>query len=397
MTPYQRWLIILLVFVMSIVVACGGNNLASPPTFTFEQALIATQTVMAYQEQLSVAIQGTESAYSRLTEQAIADSTATQMALVTPNRREIILTQRAEFLATEQIIRDATATQLANIRATQQITTIDATATQSANLRATQQVNIDATATQLVNIRATEQVNMNAIATQSANLRASLPRNEDWTPQEQEFDGVTMVLVPAGCFMMGSDGVDTNLIHEQCFDTAFWIDKYEVTQAQFAQFNGQKANTNYFTGDDLPVEHITWREATDYCDLRGGRLPTEREWEYAARGPSNLIYPWGNEFEASYVVSDSDQTSPVGSHPDGASWVGALDMSGNVWEWTSSFYDEYPYDMTDEVMSDDKVGRPRSFRGGAWGQGESGVLSTFRGLLINPDFIPIGIRCARSE
>ncbi|PJF27076.1 MAG: hypothetical protein CUN52_15015, partial [Phototrophicales bacterium] len=171
---------------------------------------------------------------------------------------------------------------------------------------------------------------------------ANITTNEQWTPVEQEFDGVVMVLVPKGCFMMGSDDGDSDEqpVHEQCFDEPFWIDKYEVTQAQFAQFGGRKANPNYFKGDDLPIERITWFEARDYCEQRrGGRLPTEREWEYAARGPKNLIYPWGNEFMANNVVYDGNSnsgTAPVGSREGGISWVGAMDMSGNVWEWVSS-------------------------------------------------------------
>ncbi|MDX2076140.1 MAG: SUMF1/EgtB/PvdO family nonheme iron enzyme [bacterium] len=114
--------------------------------------------------------------------------------------------------------------------------------------------------------------------------------NADWTPYERDFDGVAMVLVPAGCFMMGStdaqiddaysayvteygENFDMRGLfetespqHEQCFETPFWVDKYEVTQVQFRQFNGQKVNENGFTGDDLPVEQITWFEARDYCE-----------------------------------------------------------------------------------------------------------------------------------
>jgi REP element-mobilizing transposase RayT len=163
-------------------------------------------------------------------------------------------------------------------------------------------------------------------------------RNAAWTPVERDFDGVAMVLVPAGCFMMGSTAYDNERpIHEQCFDTPFWMDKYEVTQIQFSLWGGSKANPNAFFGDNRPVENITWFEARDFCALRGARLPTEAEWEYAARGPDGLVYPWGNEWDGTKVVwnrSSSQGTADVGIIPAGRSWVGGLHMSGNVWEWT---------------------------------------------------------------
>jgi len=241
-----------------------------------------------------------------------------------------------------------------------------------------------------------------------------ITQNEDWTPQEQEFDGVTMVLVPAGCFMMGSTtgNSDEAPVHEQCFDTPFWIDTYEVTQAQFAEFGGQKANANSFTGDELPVELITWFEARDYCELRSGRLPTEREWEYAARGPNNLTYPWGNQVDGTRLnfcdencqydwrdatVDDGyATTAPVGSYPQGVSWVGAMDMSGNVWEWVSSFYGAYPYDETDESVSDNTS--LRVLRGGSWFNNLSNVRSVNRNWYIPTDGDSgVGLRCVRSQ
>ncbi|HRF94205.1 MAG TPA: formylglycine-generating enzyme family protein, partial [Aggregatilineales bacterium] len=124
-----------------------------------------------------------------------------------------------------------------------------------------------------------EEESVNTIATHIAN-GGRVTRNQDWIWQEQEFDGVVMVLVPPGCFMMGStEHSSQQPVHEQCFDTSFWIDKYEVTQYEFDQFNGKKAELNFFSGGARPVEIITWFEARDYCALRGGRLPTEREWE----------------------------------------------------------------------------------------------------------------------
>lgn len=201
-------------------------------------------------------------------------------------------------------------------------------------------------------------------------------RNSDWTPVEREFNGVQMVLVPAGCFMMGSTDEEIQSIahsidqqlgseyyeseylffsretprHQQCFEQQFWIDKYPVTQEQFTRLGGDKVEENQFMGDDLPVDKITWFESRSYCSSRSGRLPTEAEWEYAARGVESWTYPWGNEWNTDNVVWNvniSQDTINVRSIPTGMSWVGAVHMIGNVWEWTSSLYELYPYDMDD--------------------------------------------------
>jgi formylglycine-generating enzyme required for sulfatase activity len=170
--------------------------------------------------------------------------------------------------------------------------------------------------------------------------------NEQWTPVIQEFDGVDMVLVPAGCFEMGSDQTRT------CFDEPFWMDRFEVTNAQFASLAGGASNDSHWAEENRPREQISWAEANDFCARRDAQLPSEAEWEYAARGPDNLLYPWGNAFDGTRVNfcdsncefdwqdTDSDDgypdTAPAGSYQTGASWVGAYDMSGNVWEWTDS-------------------------------------------------------------
>jgi formylglycine-generating enzyme required for sulfatase activity len=133
-------------------------------------------------------------------------------------------------------------------------------------------------------------------------------------------------------------------VHPQCFDQPFWIDQYEVTNARYG-------SAGYFEGDNRPRESVDWFAAAEHCAVRGARLPTEAEWEYAARGPSAWVYPWGNDFVDANAVSSWEntvrRTAPVGSRPGGASWVGALDISGNVWDWTSTLYAEYPYDSDD--------------------------------------------------
>jgi len=244
--------------------------------------------------------------------------------------------------------------------------------------------------------------------------------NAEWTPIELDFDGVLMVYVPAGCFEMGSElgRSDETPVAQVCFDAPFWLDKTEVAQAQFVAHGGVKANANYFTGDNRPVETVTWFEARDYCARRGGRLPTEAEWEYAARGPDGLVYPWGDEFIGDNVVygeNSNSQTAEVGSKPSGASWVGALDMSGNVLEWVNTIYGidannnydfsesgerlfAYPYDPTDgrEADSDNRTD-VRVLRGGSWGYYVSSPRAALR-IIIAPDNYNsyFGFRCALS-
>ncbi len=231
--------------------------------------------------------------------------------------------------------------------------------------------------------------------------------NADWTPYERDFDGVPMMLVGAGCFMMGSNTgeMDERPVHEICFDTPFWIDKYEVTQEQFERLGGQKAQANDFTGEDLPLDSINWYEARDFCQSRDGRLPTEAEWEYAARGPDALVYPWGNTYIASNTIGEDDPTygnggpAPVGSRPNGVSWVGALDLSGNQWEWTSSLAEAYPYDQADgrERDTGDNPDVQRVLRGGAWISFIEGYLSAPFRYTDRPasDIHYYGFRCVR--
>lgn len=225
--------------------------------------------------------------------------------------------------------------------------------------------------------------------------------NIAWTPISANFDDVTMMLVPPGCFMMGSeDGKDDEKpVHEQCFEEPFWIDQTEVTQADFERLGGVKANENSFDGDQRPIERITWFEAHDFCALRGARLPTEAEWEYAARGPDALIYPWGNDFvreNVVYTINSDSQTGEVGSRASGASWVGAFDLSGNVWEWVSSLY--LPYDSTEDREADtgDRTDLWRVLRGGSFFEASNNLRSAIRAW-VNPDHVVYGIngfRCA---
>jgi formylglycine-generating enzyme required for sulfatase activity len=219
--------------------------------------------------------------------------------------------------------------------------------------------------------------------------------NANWTPHIEVFNGVEMALVPAGCFMMGSDtgDPDERPVHEQCFDEPFWIDVTEVT-------NNAYGSRGRFSGSNRPRETITWREAEDHCASRGARLPTEREWEYAARGPDGLVYPWGNSFipnNAVYGANSNDETADVGSRPNGASWVGAHDMSGNVREWVSSLYRPYPYEPLDGREERGGSVDYHVVRGGAWDNNSRAIRAVYR-FLLYPDTANeyVGFRCARS-
>ena len=167
---------------------------------------------------------------------------------------------------------------------------------------------------------------------------------------------------------------------------------------------GLAQNSPSFRGDNRPIETIRQNEAEAFCAKRGARLPTETEWEYAARGPDDLIYPWGNTWDASKAVysgNSDNQTADVGSKPGGASWVGALDMSGNVWQWTSSLYKPYPYNETDGREDQTVIGT-RVARGGSWYNNFINLGTVVRGwdfhsVGLGDDWYPIvGFRCARS-
>jgi formylglycine-generating enzyme required for sulfatase activity len=257
--------------------------------------------------------------------------------------------------------------------------------------------------------------------------------NDEWGPFIRDFSGVEMALVPAGCFQMGNDDglPEEQPVHEICFEKPYWVDITEVTVAQFARFmNDQPNPVNsheiwldpgfgiYLAEVQLimegskwmavpgrvnkPLESVRWVGARDYCNWRGARLPTEAEWEYAARGPDNWLYPWGNEFIADNVVRHHGQTPDVGSKPQGVSWVGAMDMSSSLFEWTSSIYLPYPYKPDDgrEASLENNRTSNRVFRGSAWYHPEGmhdNVSATAR-FDAPPDYAAwyYGFRCARS-
>ena len=278
--------------------------------------------------------------------------------------------------------------------------------------------------------------------------------NSDWEVEKRDFDGTTMVLVPKGSFTIGSteEQIDTalELCNEartddgscqrswfedeaptsvQNFAEPFWIDETEVTREEYqkcvdAGTCEATPDSDFSTAANQPINRITWYQAATYCEWREARLPTEAEWEYAARGPDGLVYPWGNNFVGDkanhcdsncasadfskdwiYKSPENDdgfaRTAPVGSYPDGISWVGALDMSGNVWELTRSLYRDYSYNESDGrnlIGNEEEVSERITLRGGSFA-GPAYLLraSARYGVDAGVDFNSNGLRCARSN
>ena len=224
--------------------------------------------------------------------------------------------------------------------------------------------------------------------------------------------GVEQVWVPPGCFEMGSSlredlraHANETPRHTVCISAGFWLDRFEVTGASFMQFvrEGGYLERRYwseegwrnhqgrpnphlglpvFNGSCQPRVKLSWYEAEAYAAWRGGRLPTEAQWEWAARGPESHRYPWGDRFldgAANMDRLDLRCTRPVGSYPAGRSWCGADDMAGNIWEWVADGYDPKAYRMAPPVDPFTPPHRPlRIVRGGAWGGLPGGGVADLR-------------------
>ena len=169
-------------------------------------------------------------------------------------------------------------------------------------------------------------------------------------------DGMELVSVPGRTFLMGSarGAYDESPPHKVRLDP-FLIDRFEVSNAQFGRFvdeTGYHPQGPWRRGagpgaEALPVRFVTWHDAAAYAAWAGRALPTEAQWELAARGAAGRTYPWGDEWKDGLAREDADPLSgpaPVGSFPAGASPSGALDMAGSVWEWVADWYDRYSYE-----------------------------------------------------
>jgi formylglycine-generating enzyme required for sulfatase activity len=264
------------------------------------------------------------------------------------------------------------------------------------------------------------------------------PTRSTGATQVRPIDNMVMVYVPSGKFEMGGH-VDSALemcnefygncdrewfegeqpVHTVVLD-GFWIDQTEVTNAQYALCvaEGACGESIYvddvrYNGNDYPVVGVSWYDAAVYCESAGARLPTEAEWEYAARGPEERVFPWGDEFDgtrlnycdvnctydwADGAVDDGHaETALVGSYLSGISWCGALDMAGNAWEWTQDWYGIYTSEQRENPSGPDS-GEGKALRGGSWLHRPSGLRGAYR-YEGQPDEVSptIGFRCARDS
>ncbi|MDZ4858541.1 MAG: SUMF1/EgtB/PvdO family nonheme iron enzyme [Candidatus Hydrogenedentes bacterium] len=204
-----------------------------------------------------------------------------------------------------------------------------------------------------------------------------------------------MVLIPGGEFTMGMDEKSPDERPKRTLLVeAFYIDKYEVSNAQYKEvFPSHDVKKGQ---EDYPVTGLTWEQATEYAKLAGKRLPTEIEWEKAARGADGREYPWGNLWDPTLANINhgkpGNKLMPLGEFLGGASPYGCLDMSGNVYEWTSSWYSAYPGN-TDIVKEYGQV--YRVLRGGSYLKGPFEARSTARHYdLMANEREDYGLRCA---
>jgi formylglycine-generating enzyme required for sulfatase activity len=228
--------------------------------------------------------------------------------------------------------------------------------------------------------------------------------------QEFEPPPPGMVFVPAGEFLMGSDDPTANPDERplrKVFVPAFYIDRFEVTNRRYREF---KTDHRHPPGEeDLPVTFVLKRDAEDFCRRAGRRLPTNAEWEKAARGTDGRVYPWGNEFHEGYAnldprssgkkgavcklplaASGSHGKRPGGSFPNGVSPYGCQDMAGNVWEWVSDVW------MDRDLLGRPKAGTARGIiRGGAHSYPSLHARTSHQGFEdVATTCHDVGFRCA---
>jgi len=236
-----------------------------------------------------------------------------------------------------------------------------------------------------------------------------------------------MVYIPAGEFVMGSDesdeealGKEFGLRKERYYEdempkrkvqsTGYYIDRYELTNSKYKKYmeaTGAKAPPNWEKGqipkdkEEHPVTYVTWFEAHDYCKWVGKRLPTEQEWERAARGDNGNKYSWGNDYDETKANLNSGEVKRVGSYVDDKSPHGVYDMAGNVMEWVDDWYDAYPDNPS--FNKDYGGDKHKVLRGGLGGMSGHYVINKIYARGANRNYyIPGGagddggFRCAKS-
>lgn len=265
--------------------------------------------------------------------------------------------------------------------------------------------------------------------------KTSIPPTPTSTPGVgstiQGADGMILVYVPAGTFTMGNTSekafIECQKFFTDCYQTwfedekpphqvimdGFWIDQTEVTNIMYAkcvQDNDcsvpsssiSATHDSYYSDPayaNYPVINVNWEQANDYCTWANRQLPTEAQWEYAAKGPIGSSYPWGNDKPscelANYRGCDRD-TQMVGKLTSGKSWVGAYDLAGNVWEWVADWYDEGFYSISNNLMNPTGPSQTnvKVLRGGSWINYEFNIRSAQRARKNPADFDNLsGFRC----
>ena len=220
-------------------------------------------------------------------------------------------------------------------------------------------------------------------------------------------DGGTYVWVPPGEFDMGAEdiGAAEKPVHHVKITKGFWLGKCTVTNAQYQRYcdkTGAMFPGESCLGNKYPVTWVNWAEAKAYCKHYGLALPTEAQWEYAARGPEGRKYPWGDEWDQGKCCNRENQgpkrmTFPVGSFPAGASWCAALDMAGNVWQWCKELCDAKYYATSPDTDPPGAAsGRLRGLRGGAWLSDGTLCRSAHRHIIPTSRNFDYGFRASRT-
>lgn len=244
-----------------------------------------------------------------------------------------------------------------------------------------------------------------------------MPTNTPLPIEITDEKGVSMRLVPAGIFIMGSENgnADEKPVRQVSLDV-YYIDTYEVTNAFYGACvnegvctppydNNSIVQENYFGNplyDRYPVVKVNWFQAKTFCEWRGARLPSEAEWEKAARGIDGRTYPWGEKIDCSYAnywgVDNGciGDTTEVGSYERGISPYGLYDMAGNVWEWVADWYSDtfYQYSPFENPVGP-SGGQNKILRGGSWNRDEFNVRVSIRSQFDPNKTHNYGIRCAR--
>ncbi len=246
--------------------------------------------------------------------------------------------------------------------------------------------------------------------TGKADLRILGRNGKGYREVVNQVDGSILIRIPAGAFVMGTDDQEAYENEKPLRSVAlddYYIGRHPVTNEQFQRFVDA---TGYepFREDpgpsprpdpSAPVVYITWQDAFSYCRWAGLRLPTEEEWEKAARGEDGRRYPWGNTLGSRLAWHDGNsggQVRKVGGRPLGASPYGCLDMAGNVWEWCAGWYGPYPGSVPPRSEDDQDL---RPVRGGSWSSGPGSLRTTVRvGVSPGPldAYANLGFRVALS-